>query len=563
MPPGALTHRADGKEHWTPVTTELLLGGAVYSATAPDATAMAVTDGTVVWVGSDEVGRALHPDAEIIDLDGRFVAPGFVDAHIHLTSTGLALSGLALHDVGSRRECLDRISAYASPDGPGGSPDDLIWGLGWDDSAWHGIEPDDRRCPTTADVDAVVGNRPVYLARIDEHSAVASTALRRMVPDLDAAIGFDPEQPLIADAHHLVRAAARRLLSTAQRTRAQRHALDRAAAVGVIAVHENAGPDISGLDDFLSIARLDHPVEVRRYWGAAAADADDARRILAETGAHGLAGDLFVDGALGSHTAWLTEPYTDDPAQQGISYLERSAIRDHLRACTEIGVQAGFHVIGDAATAEVVGVLAELADELGTPALARCAHRLEHAEMVTADQAEILGRCGVIASMQPAFDAAWGGPGDLYDQRLGADRAAGLNNFATLARNGMVLAFSSDAPVTAVDPWGSIRAAVHHHHEHNAISARGAFSASTRGGWRAGAVNDGLTGTLEPGAPAGYAVWEADDLVVAGSHAGVQRWSTDPRSRVPALPDVSPGARLPECVRTVHRGEVIFDRDAG
>ncbi|MGC4963535.1 amidohydrolase [Gordonia sp. DT218] len=540
------------------MTTELLVGGVVYSPAAPDATAMAVTDGTIVWVGSDDVGRALHPDARVTDLQGRFVGPGFVDSHVHLTSTGLGLAGLTLNEATDRSDCLRRVAAFASVTDEG----ELIWGLGWDDSGWQGVDPDDRRFPTTAEIDAVVGNLPVYLARIDEHSAVASTALRRLVPDLEAAVGHHPDEPLVAEAHHLVRGAARQLVTAAQRTRAQRRALDTAAAHGVIAVHENGGPDISGLDDFLALADLDHPVEVRRYWGQAVQSAEHARELLAISHADALAGDLFIDGAIGSHTAWLTEPYTDHPGHTGISYLDYETIRDHIRACTEVGIQAGFHVIGDAATASVVAAFQELAAELGTPALARCAHRLEHAEMVSTEQAVTLARCGVVASMQPLFDAEWGGPGDLYEQRLGVARTAGLNNFAGHAREGVILAFSSDAPVTPIDPWSSIRAAVHHHQPRNAISARGAFAASTRGGWRAAGVNDGLTGTLVPGAPASYAVWDIDDLVVAGSHAGVQRWSTDPRSRVPALPDITPGARLPRCVRTVHRDTVLFDSGA-
>ncbi|NDZ96851.1 amidohydrolase [Streptomyces sp. SID6673] len=540
------------------MTTELLLGGVVYSPAAPDATAMAVTDGTVVWVGSDDVGKALHPDARVTDLQGRFVGPGFVDSHVHLTSTGLALAGLTLNEATDRTDCLRRVAAFASVTDEG----ELIWGLGWDDSGWQGADPDDRRFPTTAEIDAVVGNLPVYLARIDEHSAVASTALRRLVPDLEAAVGYHPDEPLVAEAHHLVRGAARQLVTAAQRTRAQRRALDTAAAHGVVAVHENGGPDISGLDDFLALAELDHPVEVRRYWGQAVQSAEHARELLAISHADALAGDLFIDGAIGSHTAWLTEPYADHPGHTGISYLDYETIRDHIRACTVIGIQAGFHVIGDAATASVVAAFQELAAELGTPALARCAHRLEHAEMVSSEQAVVLARCGVVASMQPLFDAEWGGPGELYEQRLGVPRTAGLNNFAGHAREGVILAFSSDAPVTPIDPWSSIRAAVHHHQPRNAISARGAFAASTRGGWRAAGVNDGLTGTLVPGAPASYAVWDIDDLVVAGSHAGVQRWSTDPRSRVPALPDIAPGARLPRCVRTVHRDTVVFDGGA-
>lgn len=437
----------------------------------------------------------------------------------------------------------------------------MVWGFGWDASAWVDAGPGEDQAPSTADLDAVAGPRAVYLARIDEHSAAASTALRARVDGLAGDAGYDEQAPLIAEAHHRVRAAARAMISPAGRRRAQLRALDHAAAHGIVAVHENGGPEISGIEDFASIAELDHPVQVRRYWGQCVASADEARAVVAETGAHAIGGDLFVDGALGSHTALLSAPYTDDPDTRGVSYLTLDQVRAHLRATTEAGIQAGFHVIGDEAAAIVAIALAEIADDLGTPALARCAHRLEHAEMVTPEQAELFARCGVVASMQPLFDAAWGGPGQLYEQRLG-ERGTTLNNFAALSKAGVGLAFSSDAPVCPIDPWATVRAAAHHHNPTSAISPRAAFAAATRGGWRAGGVNDGLTGMLVPGAPAHYAIWEVEDLVVAPSHQGVQRWSTDPRSRVPALPDVAPGTRLPQCVLTAYAGDVIYARDA-
>lgn len=536
------------------VTTQLLLGGMVYSSpAAPDATAMAVTDGTIVWVGSDDVGRALHPDAEIVELGGRFVSPAFVDAHVHLTDTGIALGGLNLTSARTRSECLRQLADHLAE-----HDDDFVWGLGWDSSAWPADSPEGLP-PTTSDIDRIAGNRPVYLARIDEHSAAASSALRDMVPGLASAQGFSAEEPLIADAHHRVRTTARGLISPAARLRAQLRALDHAASRGVVSVHENGGPEISGLDDFRSIADLDHGVGVRRYWGEAAASVDEVRAILDRTGAHAIGGDLFVDGALGSHTAWLREPYADAPDATGVTYLSEQVILDHLRATTTARVQAGFHMIGDAAADAVAQAMTILADELGTPALARCVHRLEHAEMVTPEQAEIFARCGTVASMQPLFDDAWGGPDDLYAARLG-ERGGGLNDFAMLAKAGVSLAFSSDSPVCAIDPWATVRAAANHRTATSSISPRAAFAAATRGGWRAAGVNDGLTGTLVPGAPAHYAVWEVDEMVVAASSKDVQRWSTDPRSRVPALPDLRPGARLPECVRTVADGQTIFER---
>ena len=275
------------------------------------------------------------------------------------------------------------------------------------------------------------------------------------------------------------------------------------------------------------------------------------------TGAHGLAGDLFIDGALGSRTAWLHEPYRDAPHTCGNSYLDVGAITTHLQACSEAGIPAGFHVIGDAAVAAVVEGFEAVAHRLGGPAVARCGHRLEHLEMVNAEQAARLGAWGVMASMQPNFDALWGGEEGMYAQRLGVDRVHQLNPFALLASEGVPLAFGSDTPVTSMNPWQTVRAAVSHRSPGSAISARAAFAAATRGGWRASGVRDGVTGTLTPGAPASYAVWEADDLEVSAPANAVQRWSTDPRSRVPALPRLAADAQLPRCRQTVHRGVVI------
>src|SRR5690606_21480216 len=134
---------------------------------------------------------------------------------------------------------------------------------------------------------------------------------------------------------------------------------------------------------------------------------------------------------------------------------------------------------------------------------------------IDAEQITRLAAWGVIASVQPAFDAAWGGPDGMYAARLGAERAARLNPFAAMASAGISLAIGSDAPVTALDPWAAVRAAAEHRTPGHGVSPRAAFAAATRGAWRAGGVRDGVAGTLVPGAPASYAVWEAGELVVA------------------------------------------------
>ncbi len=530
-------------------TTTLLTGGRVYAPAQPDATAMAVTGDVITWVGADGPGRALYPDARVVDLAGAFVTPAFVDAHVHATSTGLVLAGLDLSGCRSLGECLAALRGHVATQPPGS----VVWGHGWQETAWP-----EGRPPSRAEIDSVVGAAPVYLSRVDVHSALVSTALLQRAPAARGAAGWSADGPLSRQAHHHARGAARAALHPGQRHAAQTAFLTHAAAHGVAAVHECAGPDISGTDDLAELLALSgggYP-HVVGYWGERIDPA-----LAARLGARGLAGDLFVDGAIGSRTAALTESYADDPGNTGAAYLSPREIADHLAECTRAGVQAGFHVIGDAGVGALVAGFAMAEREVGRPALAARRHRIEHLEMVDAQQAAQLGGWGVVGSVQPAFDAAWGGPDGMYVLRLGADRGIGLNPFAVLAANGVTLAFGSDSPVTPVDPWGAVRAAVHHRTPGFGISPRAAFTAHTRGGWRAGGSDDTLAGVIAPGAPATYAVWDAGELVAAPADERVQRWSTDPRARVPALPSLDPHATLPVCRRTVLRGQVIFDAE--
>jgi predicted amidohydrolase YtcJ len=205
--------------------------------------------------------------------------------------------------------------------------------------------------------------------------------------------------------------------------------------------------------------------------------------------------------------------------------------------------------------------VAAAADRLGADRVRALRHRVEHAEMLTPETLDAFARLGLTASVQPAFDAAWGGEDGMYARRLGVDRAATLNPFATLLRAGVPLAFGSDAPVTPLDPWGALRAAAFHRTPGHRISARSAFAAHTRGGWRAIGRDD--EGVLVPGAVADYAVWRAGELVVQAPEERLARWSTDPRAGTPGLPDLAPGGDLPRCLRTVVAGRTVYDRLTG
>ncbi|WP_037914630.1 amidohydrolase [Actinacidiphila yeochonensis] len=532
-----------------PPGTLLLRGGFVYSPADPFATAMVVEGGTVAWVGSEGAADSFADGVdEVVHLEGALVTPAFTDAHVHTTSTGLALTGLDLSPSGSLADALARTTAHAAAH-PG---ERVLLGQGWDETAWP-----EGRPPTRAELDAATGGRPLYLARADVHSAVATTALLDLVPGIRDLPGFRPDGPLTRDAHHAVRAAAHAAVTPAQRAAAQRAALRHAAARGIGSVHECAGPDISSEDDLtalLALAGQEPGPRVHGYWAEPMLEEADLER-LRDLGAVGAGGDLFIDGSFGSHTAALCAPYADAP-HTGTTYLDADTVARHLAVCTRAGVQAGFHAIGDAATAAVAAGARAAAEEAGTGRVRALRHRVEHAELLSPETIAAFAEFGLIASVQPAFDATWGGEDGMYAARLGGERARALNPYAAMARAGVPLVLGSDSPVTPLDPWGAVRAAAFHRTPEHRISARGAFHAHTRGGWRAVGRDD--AGVLVPGAPADYAVWRVGDLVVQAPDERVANWSTDPRSGTPGLPDLSPGAELPELLRTVVAGRPLF-----
>jgi predicted amidohydrolase YtcJ len=263
-----------------------------------------------------------------------------------------------------------------------------------------------------------------------------------------------------------------------------------------------------------------------------------------ELGAVGAGGDLYADGALGSQTAHLRVPYLDSADDScGHGYVSAEQVAEHLVDCARHGVQGGFHAIGDQAISTVLAGFKAAAAVVGLDRLRAGRHRIEHVEIV--DKAMIGGlvEFGVVASMQPAFDRLWGGDKQMYAQRLGVGRSLESNPMGAMHGVGVTLAFGSDSPVTPLDPWGSVRAAMWHHNPAYRMSERAAFAAHTRGGWRA--VHRDDEGVLAPGASATFAVW---DTVESGLTQG--------------LPTLEPDTALPRCRRTVLRSETIYEEDA-
>jgi predicted amidohydrolase YtcJ len=498
----------------------LYRNGRVITSGRRGATAFVVDGGHIGWLG-DEREVPSTAVAEVVDLAGAFVTPAFVDAHVHATSTGLALTGLDLRSAGSLAEALTLVERAARAGR--GRP---LLGGGWDETGWP-----ERRPPTSAELDRAGYGGLVYLARVDVHSALASSALLASVPEVRGLAGFDRSGWVRGPAHDAVRTAAFSAITGGQRRDAQRAALRHAAGLGIACVHEMAGPIISSADDLRALLELagSEPLpEVVGYW-AELFGIETAR----ELGAVGAAGDLFCDGSLGSHTAALNEPYTDRPGTTGLVRFATEDVAEHIVRCTEAGLQAGFHAIGDAAVDQVLDAVELASSRLGRPV--GSGHRIEHAEFVT-DPGR-LARSGLIASVQPCFDALWGGPDAMYAERLGPHRAARLNRFAELADAGVPLAFGSDSPVTELGPWAAVRAAVHPTNADAAISAQAAFEAHTAGGHRAAGRAE--LGELVAGAPATFAVWQT-------AHAQL-------------FEVLSPGAELPTCLATLLNGRPVFD----
>lgn len=539
----------------------LYRNGSVYTAADPFATAMLVDGDTVAWVGSEQAATSIaDASMEVIDLQGALLAPGFVDSHVHLTETGIALESLQLGGVRSAAELLDAVAAFSGSGGAG--PEGTLLGHGWDETLWA-----DPALPSREELDRAAGGRKVYLSRIDVHSALVSASLAS-ASGLAGRDGYAADGQVKREAHTAARRAARQLPAAALRGY-QRAALTEAAANGYVALAEMAAPHIGGVEDLAVAAGWNADAgpgqavpEILPYWGELAASEDHARSILECLGVpvRGLAGDLNMDGSIGSRTAALRADYTDAPAERGSRYLSVEEAAAHLAACSLLGVQAGFHVIGDAGLDAALEALDRAAAEVGEQRVRAAGHRLEHVEL--ADPAAIaqLARYSVTVSAQPVFDALWGGEGSLYAQRLGPRHTA-MNPFGSFYSAGVPVCFGSDSPVTALRPWSSVRACLEHHNTGERISARAAFLGHTRAGWRAARYRNPMAGQLVPGAPASFAVWEVEELMVQVADGRVQSWSTDPRARTPLLPALDTGSD-PVCLQTVRDGVELYSNGA-
>jgi predicted amidohydrolase YtcJ len=541
----------------TPATSTLYRGGVVHGTNGPNgtnatgATAFVVSGDAIAWIGSDETAKA-HADGvdAVVELEGRLVTPTFVDAHVHTSATGLGLRSVDLGGAPSLSQALEQIERAARK--RAGRP---VYAPNWDEDDWP-----ERRPATSKELDRAAYGGVVYSPRVDGHSAVISSALAA-ASNARGQLGWNDSGLVTQEAHHAARDAFHDGIGPGERSADIDAAMNAAVAAGIGLLHEMGGPTLSSEADFADVLAAGQwgngspgspGPEVIGYWGELVDDEESARALARRMGARGLAGDLNIDGSIGSRTASVREPYADAD-HRGNAYLSVEQVRDHVVACSLAGVQAGFHVIGDAGADIVISGFTQAASQIGPAKVASARHRLEHLEMVDAHGIKALVALGVSASVQPAFDDTWGGSDGLYAARLGADRAGAMNPFATMVAAGMLLALGSDTPVTPFAPWEAIRSCVNHHDPAQRISAESAFLAHTRAGWRAAGVDD--RGYLDVGQFASFAVWELekDQRGLRSGGSGGSGGSS--------LPDLSHGVALPTNLRTVIRGRTAFDRE--
>ncbi|MGH7481554.1 MAG: amidohydrolase [Longimicrobiales bacterium] len=457
----------------------VLIGGTVVTVdpARSEGEAVAIRGHEILAVGTDAEIRALvGEDTEVIDVGGRLVIPGFIEGHGHFMGLGQAQMNLDLTTATSWQDIVDMVAAAAREAEPG----DWILGRGWHQEKWQRTpERLIDGVPTHETLSAVSPDNPVLLTHASGHAAFANAralelaGITRDTPDPDGGTivrdGSGEATGLLREtADELVgRALARDRASQddAQRARRTRQAVQlagwEAITNGVTSFHD-AGSGFGTIDLFRRLAdRGELPVRlyvmVRDDVGELAEKLDEYRMIgYADAFLTVRAIKLSIDGALGSHGAWLLEPYTDMPETSGLNTTPLSVAERVADLAIEHGYQLNIHAIGDRANREVLDLYEATFRESPSPTPQRW--RIEHAQHLHPADIARFGELGVIASMQ-AVHATSDGP--WVPRRLGPERAeSGAYVWRDLIDSGALVTNGTDVPVERIDPIANFHAAV-------------------------------------------------------------------------------------------------------
>ena len=396
-----------------------------------------------------------YPDTKLIDLQGAPVFAAFADAHVHLTQTGIALSGAQLEPATSLSEVADLLSVEAANN-------EFVLGWGLQETRLK-----ERKLPTSAELDRICPNKFVWAARQDLHSAVLnSVALQwagTILPNLQAHEGL-----ISGNDYNLLSYQLIDKLPVEFKKRGLHLAQQHCFKQGVATVHALEGSRESTTDtiavaEFSKISAL-HTVIYHQ--------SGDPTLAL-DHGWKGMGGCLLADGSLGTRTAALHRPYADSPDCAGNLYLSAGEVEKLLITARKHQLHLALHAIGDRAIDMVASCYAWACEKLGRPAIP---DRIEHFILPSDKAIRQAREHGMHICVQPAFDKYWGGANGLYAQRLGPERALSLNPFKTMLDLGIQLAAGSDSPVTSIDPIAGIAALVQHSNPEEQLSLNSALS---------------------------------------------------------------------------------------
>ncbi len=504
----------------------VLVNGRIHTVDAarPLVSAIAVRDGKIAFAGSDAEARIVGgTGARVIDLQGKTVLPGLIDAHAHLLSLGVSLRRPRLAGATSYDEVIARVRSFAYDARAG----DWIRGRGWDQNLWP-----DRQFPTHEALSRAFPDNPVVLERVDGHALLANAnamalarvdantrdpeggRILRLPSGAPSGVFVDNAQQLIFRAIPAPSRDETRSAVLAAIAECNRWGLtgvhDAGETAETIAIYEElARAGKFNLRDYVMLADPGRP--------DAAAFARGPRSALYGGRLWVRAVKLYADGALGSRGAALLEPYSDDPENRGLPVSPP----EHIRAMAEMALRRGFqvavHAIGDRGNRIV---LDQYEAALRAVPVADHRFRIEHAQVLSQEDIPRFAKLGVVPSMQATHqtsDMRWA------EARLGPERIRGAYAWRSLLDTGVVIANGTDFPVENVDPLLTFHAAVTREDPHG-LPAGGWYPAQrmTREEalrsmtlWAAWAgFQESMLGSLSPGKYADFVVLDRDIMTV-------------------------------------------------